>query len=213
MNTSMEKLVENMKRVGLTQEVLAKKIKINKIHLNKILKGRAALTKAMAHKIANLDEIDLSEEELMYPKLPLNIIGQFYSGYKVEKYELQRPVIQLPNPVLPGWFGILHRGNKSKLSEWHFTANNSWVEIYDGKFADEKIIDPKCIHNYGIVCDDKNDWRCGYLHAKDKKSGTHAFEGIGNNTTKFLKVKWASMFIGIVNLQSLSGQLDIHIET
>ena len=55
MNTSMEKLVENMKRVGLTQEVLAKKIKINKIHLNKILKGRAALTKAMAHKIANLD--------------------------------------------------------------------------------------------------------------------------------------------------------------
>tara|TARA_R100001015_G_C4634884_1_gene202503 strand:+ start:1710 stop:2339 length:630 start_codon:yes stop_codon:yes gene_type:complete len=209
----MEKLVENMKRVGLTQEVLAKKIKINKIHLNKILKGRASLTKTMAHKIANLDEIDLTEEELMYPKLPLNIIGQFYSGYKVEKYELHRPTIQLANPILPGWFGILHRGNKNKLSEWHFAPNKSWIELYDGRFAEEKIIDPKSIHNYGIVCDDKNDWRCGYLYEKDKKSGTHKFEGIGNTTPKYLKVKWTSMFLGIVNLQALETDFDIHIET
>jgi len=211
MNTSMEKLIENMKRVGITQEQLAKKIKINKIHLNKILKGRAALTKSMASKISNIDEIDLTEEDLMYPRLPLPIVGQYFSGYKVEKYEIKRPHVNLPTPILPGWFGILHRGNKSPYSEWHFKTDNSYLEIYDGSYAEEKKIDPRVIHNFGLVCDDQNDWRCGYIGDKNKKNNTHKFDAL-NSSSKFIKVKWASMFISIVNLAAIDIDLDIHIE-
>lgn len=213
MNTNMEKLIENMKRVGLTQEVLAKKIKVHKIHLNKILNGRASLTKSLAKRIANIDDIDLTVEDLMFPKLPLNIVGQYYGGYKIEKFEIKRPSIQLANPVLPGWFGILYRGNKSKHSDWHFPLDKCWVEMYDGNFAEKNEIDARAIHNYALCCDDKNDWRCGFLDGKDKKSGTHPFVAAGNRSPeKFLKIKWASVFLGIINLGAVDQDLDLHID-
>ena len=40
----MQKLREKMAEAGITQEILAKKINNNKVHLNKVLNGNASLT-------------------------------------------------------------------------------------------------------------------------------------------------------------------------
>ena len=80
----MEKLREKMLEIGMTQEVLAKKLKINKIHLNKVLKNNASLTMPLAEKIANIPELEItSAQSLLYPPQPLELSGQFFSNKAV----------------------------------------------------------------------------------------------------------------------------------
>ena len=98
MITEMNRIKDILNDKGLTQDWLSKKIGINKIHLNKILNDKASLTKTLARKISNLPEMDITEEDLMYPKLPLTIVGCYYANDKVEKYEIERPQLQMQNP-------------------------------------------------------------------------------------------------------------------
>lgn len=212
MNTEMHRIKEILNDKGLTQEWLSKKIGINKIHLNKILNDKASLTKTLAKKISNLPEMDMSEEELMYPKLPLTIVGCYYANDRVQKYEIERPQIQMQNPIMPSWFGLFFKGNPHKEDPFYLSKDHSIVEIFDSKFQKENKIDPRGIYNNVVCCDENDIWRVGWIGELQKKSGKYPFWYNRSNVAYYFKLKWSSICMGSVNLKALQQDLDLSID-
>ena len=207
----MEKLKFMLRDQGLTQEWLASKIKVNKIHLNKVLNATASLTKPMAEKIANLPEIDLTVQDLMFPSNPLKIVGQYFSQSHVDKFEMDQPSINIPGHVSPGWVGVLFRGNPDNDSAWQFKTNNSFVEIFDSSFYRDKIIDPRAVGSRAIVGCKQNKWSIGWLAEMDKKTGKHRFMYDSSAVSHYFKVEWASIIHLTTNLKSLGTEVGLKL--
>ena len=208
---TMDKLKYMLRDQGLTQEWLASKIKVNKIHLNKVLNATASLTKPMAEKIANLPEIDLTVQDLMFPSNPLKIVGQYFSQSTVDKFEMDQPEINLPGHVSPGWVGVLFRGNPDNDSAWQFKTKESFVEMFDSSFYRDKIIDPRAVGSRCIVGCKQNQWSVGWLAEMDKKTGKHRFMYDSSAVSHYFVVEWASIIHASLNLKSLETEVGLKL--
>ena len=204
----MDNLVRELKAKGLSQTWLADKLATHPTHLNKIIKGKAAITKTMAKKISNLKEIDITEHELMYPSQPLSIVGQYFTGNSVEKYEIDRPSVLLPNPILPTWFGVLHRGNQQKQDIFYCKKEDSYVEIYDSYFQKNNFIDERAIGNSALICTIDNVWISCRLGEYDKNYGYQYWYHY-NATTHYSELKWASIIMGATNLKAMNQEFEL----
>ena len=102
--------ISGNKRVSNETVKIYGNIKIGKNYseqdLNKVLNGKANLTTRMAKKLATIPELKTSEQDLVYPSLPLDIAGYFYTGLVVEQYKTSRPQLYVPTPINPNYFGI-----------------------------------------------------------------------------------------------------------
>tara|TARA_B100000989_G_C19484346_1_gene446691 strand:- start:230 stop:868 length:639 start_codon:yes stop_codon:yes gene_type:complete len=208
----MKKLVDALNEQGLTQLWLAEKIGTHETHLNKILKGKASMTKRMAARIASLREIDISEEDLMYPKLSLNVIGQYFTDHPVQIYQIDRPQVNLSIPILPTWFGIFDRGNQNPTSVFHTKANESMLEIYNSVYQRDEIIDERAIGNFALICTDKDELISCKLGQYDKSCGQYQYWSHYSSNTKYAKLKWCSILLSTVNLRALSETFDWDID-
>ena len=111
MITFMQEKLKNMiEGSALTQKEIAAKLGTNQIHLNIVLNGKAALTTMMAKKLATIPELKTSEQDLIYPTLPLDIAGHFHVGKKVKMYKTSRPSLYVPTPIKENYFGVIYQG-------------------------------------------------------------------------------------------------------
>jgi len=204
----MDNLVRKLKAKGLSQTWLADQLKTHPTHLNKIIKGKAAMTKSMARKISNLKEIEVTEHELMYPSQPLQIVGQYFTGQAVEKFEIDRPSVHLPNPILHTWFGVLHRGHEQAHSVFHCRKEDSYIEIYDSHFQRNSLIDERAIGNSALICTMDNVWVSCRLGEYDKKYG-YSYWYHYNALTHYSELKWASIIMGTANLKAINKEWDL----
>ncbi len=212
MTILMKELQSQMREKGLTQQWLAEKLNTHTTHLNKIFKGKASLTKTMAKKISDLKEIDISEQELMYPNQPLNIVGQYFTDYNVEIFEIDRPQIKLPGQILPTQFGIVDRGNKNKSAFFHASLDEAMIEIYDSTFQRDKKIDERALGNSALICTDKNEWISCRLGRLDRESNQHEYWTHYSSLIRYAELKWASILIAKINLKAMKSEFDVEFE-
>tara|TARA_R100001015_G_C4633396_1_gene198278 strand:- start:1072 stop:1710 length:639 start_codon:yes stop_codon:yes gene_type:complete len=212
MTILMKELQAQMREKGLTQQWLSEKLNTHTTHLNKIFKGKASLTKTMAKKISDLKEIDISEQELMYPNQPLNIVGQYYTDYSVEIFEIDRPQIKLPGQILPTQFGILDRGNKNKSAIFYTPIDDAMIEIYDSTFQRDKKIDERALGNSALICTEKNEWISCRLGQLNRETKEYQYWTHYSSLIRYAKLKWASILIAKVNLKAMKSEFDVEFE-
>ena len=200
----MEKLREKMLEIGMTQEVLANKLKINKIHLNKVLKNNASLTMPLAEKIANIPELEItSAQSLLYPPQPLELSGQYFSNNSVELFQFDRLHVDLPS-VRPGWYGIVYRGSQDPDSSFHFPFEDGLVQIFDSYFQKIKKKDERCYGNIGIIQRKNNkELMVGWLGHPNTKTKKHPFQLMHSTSTLYIEVDWCCVLQGSINLKAL----------
>ena len=201
----MQKLREKMSEAGITQEILARKVNINKVHLNKVLNGNASLTPALAEKIANIQELNIpSAQTLLFPPMPLEISGQYCTNNAVELFKFDRLHIDLPS-VRPGWYGIVYRGSEDPDSSFHFKFDEGLVHIFDSKFQRLGKKDERAFNHLSIVqrSSDKQLY-IGWLGLPNIKTNKHPFQLMHSTSTLYIEVDWCSILEGSVNLKALN---------
>jgi transcriptional regulator with XRE-family HTH domain len=202
MNDKLKKIIEVS---SLTQKDIATKLGTNQIHLNKVLNGKANLTTRMAKKLATISELKTSEQDLIYPSLPLDIAGYYYTGLKVVPFKTSRPQLYVPTPINPNYFGVIYRGQSYENSKFHLPLNDGECMVFDGSFEKLKIIDPDAIGKLSIIENEKGELWCGWLDEMGKQSKKHNFNPLGSTAWVHFKVKWASTFVMAWNLCKLEG--------
>ena len=201
----MQKLREKMAEAGITQEILAKKININKVHLNKVLNGNASLTPSLAEKIANIQELQIpSAQTLLFPPMPLEISGQYHTNGAVELFKFDRLHIDLPS-VRPGWYGIVYRGSEDPDSSFHFKFDQGIVHIFDSKYQRLQKKDERAYNHISIIqrSGDQNLY-VGWLGYPNTKTNKHPFQLMHSTSTLYIEVDWCSILEGSVNLKALN---------
>ena len=91
-NKHLKSLIEDL---DLTQEEVADKIGINKIHLNKVLNGKAEVSMDLAKKLSSLTEFNSTPQEILFPPLEIECIGEMFPMENVSLYKTERPKICL----------------------------------------------------------------------------------------------------------------------
>ena len=202
MNDKLKKIIEVS---PLTQKDIAAKLGTNQIHLNKVLNGKANLTTRMAKKLATIQELKTSEQDLIYPTLPLDIAGYWFTGLKVENFKTSRPQLYVPTPISPNYFGLIYRGQSYDSSKFHLAMNDGEVMVFDGTYEKNNVIDSCAIGKLSCVENENGELWVGWLDEKSKKTGKHGFNPLGGTAWLTCKLKWASCFIMAWNLCKLEG--------
>ena len=202
--TMNDKLKVMIEQSSLTQKEIAAKLGTNQIHLNKVLNGKASLTTRMAKKLATIPELKTTEQDLVYPPLPLDIAGSFYVGQYVRMYKTSRPSLYVPTPIKENYFGVIFQGHDN---DSHFTLNLDEGEcmVFDGWFEKHKEIDPSYLGKMNIIECPKNKLYVGWLDEKSKSTGKYGFNRLGTSSWENCEVLWASTFIQSWNLSKLEG--------
>tara|TARA_Y100001951_G_C11274811_1_gene261160 strand:- start:726 stop:1355 length:630 start_codon:yes stop_codon:yes gene_type:complete len=201
----MQKLRDKMSEAGITQEILAKKININKVHLNKVLNGNASLTSSLAEKIANIKELQIpSAQSLLFPPQPLELSGKYHTNLPVELFKFDRLHIDLPS-VLPGWYGIVYCGQEDQHSSFHFKLEEGLVNIFDSKYQKLGKKDERAYNNISII-QRTSDQKLyiGWLGTPNIKTNKHPFQLMNSTSTLYIEIDWCSILEGSVNLKALN---------
>tara|TARA_Y100001951_G_C11277681_1_gene263061 strand:+ start:454 stop:1098 length:645 start_codon:yes stop_codon:yes gene_type:complete len=202
MNDKLKKLIEVS---PLSQKNVAAKLGTNKIHLNKILNGKANLTTRMAKKLATISELKTNEQDLIYPALPLDISSFFYAGHHCVQYKTSRPQLYVPTPIRENYFGVIFRGQHHETSKFHLPLNDGECMIFDGSYEKSKTVDPDAIGKLAIIENEKGEMWVGWLDEMGKQSKKHNFNPLGSNAWMHNQIKWASTFVMSFNLCKLEG--------
>jgi len=133
-NKHLKSLIEDL---NLTQEEIADKIGMNKIHLNKVLNGKAEVSMDLAKKLSSLPEFNTTPQEVLFPPLEVECIGEIYPSEAVSLYKGVRPKILCKFPISPGYIAL-----KSYLMP-RLQATTSPTEVY----FDYLIFDGNYINN------------------------------------------------------------------
>jgi len=199
-----DKLKEIISNSALTQKEIAFKLGTNQIHLNKVLNGKATLTTRMAKKISTIQELQTSEQDLIYPTLPLDIAGYWHTGYKIENFKTSRPQLYVPTPIRENYFGLIFRNSFHTSSPFHTKMEEGDVLVFDGTFEKQKEIDPLSVGKLACVENSVGELWVGYLGAKNAK-GFYDFSPMGSTAWLNCKIKWAASYIMSWNLAVLEG--------
>ena len=202
--TMNDKLKVMIEQSSLTQKEIAAKLGTNQIHLNKVLNGKASLTTRMAKKLATIPELKTTEQDLVYPTLPLDIAGWFHVGKEVQMFKTSRPSLYVPTPIRENYFGIVFRGHDNN-SPFNLKLNEGECMVFDGWFEKHKEIDESFLGKMNLIECPKNELYVGWLDEKSKRSGKYGFNRLGTSSWETCEVLWASTFIQAWNLAKLEG--------
>ena len=203
-NIMHQKLKDMIAQSGIKQKELAVKLGTNEIHLNKVLNGRATLTTRMAKKLSSIKELNTSEQELIYPSLPLDIAGFCFDGLPAQLFKTSRPQLYVPTSIEQNWYGVVYRGSEREDALFHHTIATGDCLVFDGIYEKDKSIDPKSVGYLSCLENNKGEIWIGYLGNKNKK-GKYSFQAIGSQAYLELKVIWSSAFVMALNLNKLEG--------
>lgn len=199
-----DKLKDIIANSSLTQKEIASKLGTNQIHLNKVLNGKATLTTRMAKKISTIQELQTSEQDLIYPTLPLDIAGFWHTGLKIESFKTSRPQLHVPTPIRENYFGLIYRNAMYPSSPFHQSMDQGDVLVFDGTFEKNKEIDPVSINRLACVENAAGELWVGYLGNKNSK-GIYDFQPMGSTAWLNCKIKWSASYIMSWNLAILEG--------
>ena len=202
MNDKLKSLIEVS---SLTQKEIAAKLGTNQIHLNKVLNGKASLTTRMAKKLATITELKTSEQDLIYPTLPLDIAGYWFTGLAVQPFKTSRPQLYVPTPIKENYFGLILRGQSYTASNFHQAIDQGEVMVFDGTFEKNKEVDPDAIGKLSCVENAAGELWVGWLDEVNKKTKKYGFSPLGSTAWLKCEIKWASTFIMAWNLCKLEG--------
>jgi len=159
----------------------------------------------MAKKLATIQELKTSEQDLIYPTLPLDIAGSWFTGNKVESFKTSRPQLYVPTPIKENWFGLIYRGQSYETSAFHLSMHEGEVMVFDGDYEIHKKIDPCSVGKLSCVENENGELWVGWLDEKSKRTGKYGFSPLGSTAWLTCKIKWASCFIMSWNLCKLEG--------
>jgi len=184
---------------------IAKKLGISEQHLSRVLNGKKPLTQKLAKKLTSLDDFGFNEQEMLYPHLPLDIAGYFYTGLKVNSFKTSRPQLYVPTPIKSNYFGLIYRGQSYESSKFHLPIHEGEVMVFDGTYEKHKKIDPDGIGKLNVVENESGELWVGWLDTMSKKTEKHGFSPLGSTAWLTCKIKWSSTFIMAWNLAKLEG--------
>jgi transcriptional regulator with XRE-family HTH domain len=184
---------------------IANKLGISEQHLSRVLNGKKPLTQKLAKKLTTLDDFGFNEQEMLYPHLPLDIAGYYYTGLQVVPFKTSRPQLHVPTPINPNYFGVIYRGQSYETSKFHLPLKDGECMVFDGSFEKLKTIDPDAVGKLSIVENQNGELWCGWLDEMGKQSKKHNFNPLGSTAWVHFKVKWASTFVMAWNLCKLEG--------
>ena len=200
------KIRDAIKAAGMQQNEVAKLIGINEIHFSRVINKKVSLTPQMAEKLSNIKELQLEKKELLFPSLDLEIAGQFWSGTKVEMFKFDRPILKIPSAIMPGSYGINFRANKDVDTNYSLDFNQGIIYIFNSYWQKNNKIDPLCFKSVAMVERDNGDLAIGWISEPDAKNRFY-FTVLHSTITMLIKIKWAAICSGTVNLKALP---DIH---
>ena len=202
---------------GLKQKDIATDIGMDPIHFNKVLNKKASLTPKFAHQLANYKEgvLGVREQDLLFPPLDLELIGQFWSGTKVEMFQFDRPTLKIPTAIRTGSIGIVFRGNEDRDTDWRLKFGEGLCYVFNTENQRKKIKNPLGYGTINLIQRDTGDYYIGWLGKPDKNE-KHMFTPMYATTTLRLKIEWNAIFEGSVNLKAAPDIMDndsiMHIE-
>lgn len=202
---------------GLKQKDIATDIGIDPIHLNKVLNKKAALTQKFAHQLANYKNgiLGVREQDLLFPPLDLELIGQFWSGTKVEMFQFDRPTLKIPTAIRAGSIGIIFRGNEDRDTDWRLKFYEGLCYVFHTEYQRKKMKNPLGYGTINLIQRDNGDFLIGWLSKPDKNE-KHSFTPMYASTTYRLKIEWNCIFEGSVNLKAVPDIMEndsiMHIE-
>ena len=166
-NKHLKSLIEDL---NLTQEEIADKIGMNKIHLNKVLNGKAEVSMDLAKKLSSLPEFNTTPQEVLFPPLEVECIGEIFPSEAVSLYKGERPKMMCKFPISPGYIAL-----KSFLmprlqvttspTEVHFDflifdgnyiTNDKLEEGFDNRFCLVNTDDDKMLYGVTLKNPDKD---------------------------------------------------------
>jgi len=157
-NKHLKSLIEDLE---LTQEEVADKIGINKIHLNKVLNGKAEVSMDLAKKLSSLTEFNSTPQEILFPPLEIECIGEMFPMENVSLYKTERPKIMCKFPISPGYICLksylmprIQRDANPKESGYD-------VLVFDGKYIEKDTMEKNFDNRFCLVHTMQNDLVCG----------------------------------------------------
>ena len=184
---------------------IAKKLGISEQHLSRVLNGKKPLTQKLAKKLTSLDDFSFNEQEMLYPHLPLDIAGHWFTGYEVKAFKTSRPQLYVPTPIKENYFGLIYRGQSYESSKFHLPLHEGEVMVFDGTFEKNNEIEESSIGKLACVENVQGDLWVGWLDEKGKRTKKYGFNPLGSTAWLACEIRWSSTFIMSWNLAKLEG--------
>ncbi len=157
-NKHLKSLIEDL---DLTQEEVADKIGINKIHLNKVLNGKAEVSMDLAKKLSSLTEFNSTPQEILFPPLEIECIGEMFPMESVTLFKTERPKIMCKFPISPGYICLKSYLMPRIQRDADPLKSGYDILVFDGKYIEKDLMEKNFDNRFCLVHTMKNDLVCG----------------------------------------------------
>jgi len=167
-NKHLKSLIEDL---NLTQEEVADKIGMNKIHLNKVLNGKAEVSMDLAKKLSSLPEFNTTPQEVLFPPLEIECIGEIYPSEAVSLYKGERPKIMCKFPISPGYICL----KSFLMPKLQMVTSPTEVHydylVFDGNYINNDKLEKNYDNRFCLVNTEDDKMLCGVtlINRSDEK--------------------------------------------